>query len=746
MNDYLESSASILVTEEYDYDIDLGVVPFINWKSSHGSLKIEIPYDGSVLKKNTTKDETISIGELKLSVKDGTITDQLPVNIRSGLNWNDFVKSNKVSISSATIKVGKLDDPLISIDGAVLDDILYKDSQIVSDQIFGNINAYSNPLALQLSLWVPDLLAETRPTEDFEVETLLLKGENSRVIFMPSVSGTEFEEKLAENLTALANSSGGTILLGADKRGFATNSVETTNESNIKTSLLKAILQTSPYVSIWSYSKIEQKSGKHIIRIELRSSGSIRHIYKQNIYRREGTQNVSESATDESVVLVSPKSPNTERNLQNIFDQEETSTINYKNSDNLIVLNSTGNLKSLRLGSYVSGLINAKRKDARIVVTGLDTARSGVFGALINQNEDVEEVIREEFDQIIPSITSPTIEIRNIGTEKVAIIKLPDWDSPLALYDDVGYIWQNLSLNRLKVGDMFNTYLQLYGNIGRSFGDKEVFLEQATLDRPIRPPERLEKSTIPLEQRERITYDVEYQSQVWEPRPFVFDEDTVGFILNLTAPLQHASLSLGEDEEIKVRSPEAKGQIRIRLDDVLASGFEVTPIGNENNTWFSSIPITKRTYLNLKYTARLNELFQRRRKTSRLRFLIPDVLLDKERLDDLAHICADVGFRVFDSELFTTSQSEPSKGSIQAIRSSEYYDISLLIGLICHQTELKRELHYTGWQDSKSTFTSLLDIRVNLWGMGQNVEKEIGRLQMDLYQTMSRRLHHLRAE
>jgi hypothetical protein len=139
-------------------------------------------------------------------------------------------------------------------------------------------------------------------------------------------------------------------------------------------------------------------------------------------------------------------------------------------------------------------------------------------------------------------------------------------------------------------------------------------------------------------------------------------------------------------------------------------------------------------------------MFERRTKTSRLRFLIPDVLLDRERVDDLAHVCADVGFRVFDANLLDTAPSAPTKAIIHGIRGSGYYDISLLIGLLCHSSELTRELYYDGWHDSKSTTTAVLDVRIKLWGTGADVQAEIGRLQLELYKTISRRLQHLRTE
>lgn len=88
------------------------------------------------------------------------------------------------------------------------------------------------------------------------------------------------------------------------------------------------------------------------------------------------------------------------------------------------------------------------------------------------------------------------------------------------------------------------------------------------------------------------------------------------------------------DSDVIIANPEATGHIRIRLKDVLVSSLDIkAQAHSDENQWLEAVPIHKRTYLNLRYNARLNELFQRRTKSSLLRFLIPDVLLDRERIE-----------------------------------------------------------------------------------------------------------------
>jgi hypothetical protein len=453
----------------------------------------------------------------------------------------------------------------------------------------------------------------------------------------------------------------------------------------------------------------------------------------------------NQEASPATALTASVVSSLTESSLEGVFDRDEAGTITFRSRDDVVVCNASNGIKNLRLGAHLCGLINAGKRTGRIIVTDLPISQNGRLTTWLRPQDDIEKVLGSEMERVLPPLDTPVIEHRHLGNQHIAIIHLPAWQLPIALYEGQGYIWQNPALNEYKIEELFDKYLELTGSRGEALSDQDVYLEQATLNSPIRPPEELEKNTA-AEIKEGLAYDVEYQARVWEPRPFKRDEDTVGFSVQLTAPLRHVSLTLGDAGKVIMASPQATGQMRVRLRDVLISGLEVTPKGNEENQWLDTIPILKRTYLQLNYNARLNELFHRRRKTSLLRFLIPDVLLDRERVDDLAQVCADIGFRVYDKELFDTAPSTPAKATIQGIRSFGYYDIELLVGLLCQRSQLTRVLHYDGWRDSKSTYTAMLDVRVKLWGTGEGVEGEIGRLQIALYQTISQRLQHLRAE
>lgn len=741
-----DPQAAIIIEETHEYEVDLGVVPFVSWQKGHGKIRVEIPYDGALLKRVVPKGTNYLVGAIQVTSPQNENLETIDISLPADDSWEEKIKSGKRSVTTAEYDLDEPADQLISIDGDVLDDLVSESSASGSDGIFGNIDAYDNPLALQFSLWVPDLLVETRPDELYELETMVRRGENTTQIFMPNISLINFEKNLAENLSALANTAGGALLVGVDRSGNITGvPTDPDTQEHVMLALLKAALLNSPPVPLWEYSEIKHPaSGRQVIRVEVPKAANAVHLLHEQFYTRQGIRNSKELPTSKTrASLESPPVP--ESSLENIFDKDEAGTISFRNRDDIIVCNANNGIKALSLGAYLCGLINAGKKIARIIVTDLPESKNGRFNNILRQKEDLEKILEDEVGKILPKLNPPVVEKRHFGEQEIAIIHLPQWDLPVALYEGKGYIWQNPALNEGSIEDLFNKYVELTTSHGQAFTDQDVFLENATLNSPIRSPEMLEK-TISLWDKEGLAYDVEYQSQVWEPRPFKRDEETVGFALKLSTPLRHVSLTLDDEGQVTTEEPEVTGQMRLRLKDVLISGTEVVPVGNLQNQWFGAIPVVKRTYLKVKYIARLNELFRRRRKTSLLRFLILDVLLDRERVDDLAQICADIGFRVYDKELFDTAPSAPMKATIKGIRGSGYYDIGLLVGLICTRSELTRELHYDGWRDSKSTFTAMLDLRVKLWGTGEGVEEEIGRLQMTLYQTISQRLQHLRTE
>jgi hypothetical protein len=741
-----DPQAAIYIEEEHHYSVDLGVVQSITWQpgQARGSIRIEIPYDGAVLKKDASTADQYEIGTVKFSFPQMADPTELPIRLEAGSQWETNIKSSRKCLIEAQYPIEQEPgDSLISVDGLVLDDVAQNTAEATADGIFSSEISFRNPLMLKLSLWVPDLLADTRPSDLYELETILLRGENTRQIFMSSPLTMGFEKQLAENMAALANTAGGIILLGVSRGGDVVGVEDSpAARQHVAAATLRAALHSKPVVPIWQLGDITHPDGL-VIRIEIPAAGSAVHQINGTVYQRQGRQNIATTGQDVTAATTAMIATTPESSLGDIFDRDETGGITFRSRDDVIVRNGGEGLSELRIGAYLCGLINAGKQNGRIIITDLPTDQNKRFAGWFNFRQDLESIVRDETSKMLPQINMPHIERRHLGNQQVAIIHMPAVQFPISLYDGTGYLWQNLSLNEIKGQELFDKYLELTGSRGNVYDDQDVNLERALLNRPIRPPERVDTenqagSEIP-------EYDLEYQAQVWQPRAFRRNEDTLGFPLELTVPLSHISLTLADNGEVVTKEPEATGTIRVRLNDVLVSGCEVTPEANEENHWLNAIPVIKRTYLQISYKARLNELFHRRKKTSQLRFLLPDVLLDRERVEDLAQVCADVGFRVTQQQLFDAGSSTV-KATINGIRSHRYHDIALLIGLNCERTELTRELHYDGWRDSKSTYTTMLDIRVKLSGTGEEVQTEIGRLQMDLYRTISQRLQHLRAE
>lgn len=532
-----DPQAAIIIEETHEFEVDLGVVPFVSWQKGHRLIRVQVPYDGALLKKNVSPRTDYWVGSIQFKNSQNQETESIGISLPAEDSWQDKIKSGKRSVTTAEYQLEEPADQLISIDGDVLDDLLSENTASGSDGIFGNIDAYNNPLALQFSLWVPDLLVETRPDELYELETMVRRGENTSLIFMPNISLLNFERNLAENLSALANTAGGTLLVGVDRGGNITGvPTDLDTQEQIMLALLKATLLNSPPVPIWQYSEIRHPaSGRQIIRVEVPKTTNTIHLLQEQFYTRQGTRNSKEVPKTKSRQTIE-SSPSPESSLEDIFDRDETGTISFRNRDDIIVCNANNGIKSLNLGAYLCGLINAGKKVARIIVTDLPESKNGRFNNFLRQREKLENVLQEELEKILPQLSLPVVEKRHFGEQEIAIIHLPHWDLPVALYEGKGYIWQNPALNEVGIDELFNKYIDLTSSHGQAFTDQDVFLEHATLDSPIRSPETLEK-TISLWETAGLAYDVEYQSQIWEPRPFKRDVETVGFSLQLSARL-----------------------------------------------------------------------------------------------------------------------------------------------------------------------------------------------------------------
>lgn len=736
------SQALIQIEEEHTYNVDLGAIPFVEWQQASGKIQARIPYDGSILRLERAGEPEIQIGEVVLRRPLDDERDTLPLRLAAGVNWDNYLKSSKIAICEATYPITEPGDTLLSIEGLVLDDAWGDNSPSLSEGIFGDIDAFKNPLALSLALWVPDLLAQVRPSQAYELETMLLRRENTRQAFIPS--GTQDDsQQIAQSLAALANTLGGTILIGADRQGNVIGVPEdSAAHHTIAGALLGAILHCTPPVPVTRVAYVRHTSGKTLVRVDVPGNSMVGYRVDGVYYRRQGADIAAEAGPTTTQVNATTAQSLPEFDVENVFGRDETGGLHFRSRDDVIVLNGNDGLRQLRIGAYLCGLINAGKRAGRIVITNLSQGRERGLRHMFATPVILDDILQTEMEKLQPHFPAPQIERRQLGNQQIAVINVPYAIYPVALYDGAAYVWHNLSLNEARLPDLLDKYIDLAGISTTSFDDQDVYLDQASISWPVRPPERLERDR-GAETEERIAYDVQHQSLVWEPRPFKPDDDTVGFTRQLKVPLRHVSLTLDDNGNIATEQPIAKLNLRVRINGVLVSGLEVTPVAAAGHSWVNTIPLVKRTYLNIQVTAHLNELFKRRAKNSLMRFLVSDVLLDAERLADLAQVCADSGFRVYESNLYEPA-ALVSKATIRGMRSQGYFDIFLLAGFVCEREAMQRELQYDNWRDNKAANTSLLDVRIALWGTGSGVEAEIARLQMHLYRTINQRLQHLR--
>jgi hypothetical protein len=180
-------------------------------------------------------------------------------------------------------------------------------------------------------------------------------------------------------------------------------------------------------------------------------------------------------------------------------------------------------------------------------------------------------------------------------------------------------------------------------------------------------------------------------------------------------------------------------------------------IGDDRH-WFKRLPIHKRTNVRLEVTLYTQKLFRRRSRMSRLRFRVPDVSLDRERVADIRQTCADLGFQIYAIRNYKSPDEYMSEAQLEGIRNKSFYDIHLFARITrTSPQQLSRELRYRQRTDSKTIPVSMLDINIWLWGSGDDtteedtsphvsLAEEIASLHVDLYDILSQRLHYLHTE
>lgn len=724
--------AGIYVDENHSYTVSLGRQPIITWAQNKSllTIRVHLPYDGQVLKDVRSMEPDLPLGHIEVTLGPGD-TKALPISIPAGVELTGHLKSNKWMRLPRNLQIEHTRDTLIAVEGQIFDGASL-DADQLRDLIFGHTGAFVQDLRLHLSFWVPDLFAKTEQSRARELREMLLQRETGRQIFIPAISEVD---RLAESLAALANTSGGRILIGVDQHsqvvGLPAGDGPTRAEE-LKLALLNATLRCSPAVPFFAPDMFHTAEGKTVARVIVPQGVAGPYRIGGQIYRRIDAATVGGPAP--SIQIPAPAMAAPVANLDDALKGE---------SDDVIILDAGANLGALELGPAICGLINAGKRDGLILIRNLapSSARTAsIFSRGTGVLQQLEERARQELQKCLPRLTlRPALARAN--DEQIGVLRVTGEPAPVALYDGAAYDWEHRSLRSIGIQELFERYLQHQRTSETNHAGDRVQMVYGELDWPIQPPSPLPSAPNGVDLGDGVcAYNAQRQAMIWNTRGFKQQAGTAGWSCTLTAPLHRALMELGDSDDSIRAAAALQGHISIRLNDVLASGVKIQP--HADNRLFDHLPVYKRTNLRLQFTADPQELFRRRRRMSLLRFRVPDVSLDTERVADVRQACADLGFRIANVD----ERRLPERALLEGVRNEGFCDIALLAGLLCERTPMTRELQYEQRTDSKVTQAAVLDIRIALWGSGDAAAATIARLHMDLHQLLHQRLYYLHTE
>lgn len=748
MNTGQKPQANILIKEVHYYDIELAEIPTTNWRKAEGSIQVRIPYDGAVFTEDASQQETFHVGDLQVSRSNDTESEPetLPVDIEAGEKWWEYIKSGKRAVYQSEYNVPKPEKTLFSIQGEVLD---FASSR---GTIFNSVVAFQNPLRLQLDLWLPDIASYSPKGEVEELEEMLLRREHTQQVFM-QYNG-DFEQQLARNLVALANSYGGTLFVGVDEQGKVIG-LSDSHINEMPKLLLEAVLRATPAVCLQRAKQYWMPNGRCVYVITVSpKKPEITHSLDNQIYQRQKRETILVSS---SIAVSEAEEPiSTETSLYDLVEIDETGKLHPRDKVDVAVLDDVIDLKSLEIGRYICAMINRDLLEANIVIHGLSQPKQ----------ENVESYLQDELREIVPRVPSGIVELTQHNNQVIVLITIPIRHIPVALYKEKGFVWEKGRVQPFSQTRLLEKYIANYADQDQQ-GISDVRLESASIEWPIRPAENLNVSG--RQSLDIPTYDAQRHVLTWEPVSFINKEDNaVGCRKILSLPLTNVSLTANEKGEVSNQSPIISGQIEVRLDGIVVSGLNIDIKSDavedaevEEDSYLYTLPIIKRTYLNLNITVRLGEIFKHRRpQQSFLRFFLSNTLLDIDRARDVILSCADAGFRLYSTQAdniipevevlelgdLGNDRTFIKEARIFGIRNNRYHDIHLGLGLRCLPSPLTRALRYGDVHDTTQANSFALEVIIVLEGMGEEVGQEISRLQMRLFELLRQRLQQLGTE
>ena len=745
--------AGIFIEETYHYEIELGTVPIISRQEAEGTIRVQIPYDGKLLNNLPIEDDVIRLGSFNLScVNEPATSEKLTVTVPapSG-DIQNLIKSPKAAVISAEYSVEPPSETLFTVDAEVID-VHKKLDQLVD----GDFDAFQNALKLITSFWFPNFWKD--PVDDEILENLLLQQQDKRQIFHLFVNYTELKKELAKSLVALANTEGGFIFIGINEQREVIGLPRFVDNDSIDRCLLEAALRCTPYIHFNRPHHIKLKDGKRVTYVKVPASVTTKHRVGDFFYYRKGSKTISEKK--QAFNLPTPLATSF-RHVDNILVVERKEEKFHPLDDIEIDLKGKTSVPYWKISQYICGLINSDQVSTRIVLKNFAPPpenfwdlQSWRYRREIHQQ--IQEQLQEELQNVLPKLPEPKLEVIEVDDELIAVIQIQNSKSPAALYKGKAFkLLEDKSLEEMDFTELFNKFLDISVSLPNVPPPSEkINLQHAKFHWPIQPPCLNSAKNLGDNGGER--YDVQHRAMIWDAASFDgSDEATSGYKHKLILPLHQVLLELDERGRVRTKSPDVEGEIVIRLHDVLPSGLKVEPeqagkddVDDVGGNLLRNLPLIKQTNFHFNLQIRLKELFERRRKTSLLHFRILDVDLTAQRLIDLHHICADLGFRTKPQHNIYSEKSSNSKSVVvEGNRNKGFYDIFLALGVRCEKIPIKRELRFEEKRiDSRDTSTAIMDIHLALQGTGPDVAEEISQLQMRFYETVSKRFHHLHTE
>lgn len=702
------SQVVVELLEDHRYTITLDHLSDIAWQNSSWlTARMALPY--AALEALNQKQSSASWCA-RLSVKLSEREDASAMEIE--------VPRRKIGLGKRLLAKSRwpLEQPgntLASVDGVVRDGIAdEQNDKSVFRRAEGRV--FSSDLLLVLSIWVPNLKAQSDQEPSRQLSWLLAQRANSKIIALKQPR----ESELAKTLIRLASSGGGLVLVGvADDDRRAVVGLGDGGQHGFEELLMRALLSTWPVVPIGRPDYLPNSDGKDVavIRVPTAIRGVAYEYVDNDVLTTIGRpfiQRVTRATgvADAGATAIPFSGLSAEEQARAIF-------IDWDNIDDL--------------GKAIAGIVNAQERNGLILLRNLpgrSRNRLGLRSA--TQLQQVEEKLIRTTQQCRPRVDVPEVQLGEYDGHPAALIRVNGQQHAAAIYRGHGYIARENRVDPLPLAELFDNFLRRQGagsSAGAGLGPVQV--EYAALSADKQP---LSDGSLPPFYP---VYDMQKKAMRWLSLPAMGLNNTEGYECKLLAPIDQALTMASEQERLK-------GRVVVTFDGVLASDAEVRVEDADGVDITQTCEIRRKTRITLDIEANLLQLFKRRVSASTLVLRFTDVALSRDVVDCIMQACADVGFRVGQYSRNTGGDLIQFSG----IRNDAYNDVQLDILLESQRSALRREVRFARRTDSKETETSTLTIYVALRGNGEDAAVEISKRHSELSHVITDRLAYQRFE